>query len=196
VDYTSPDSVKQQTLEALGRGVRVVVGTSGLTAADYHDIDRRAAECQLGVIAAGNFSITAALAKHFALTAAKHMLSWEIIDYSHAGKVDAPSGTTRELAEALGQVAQNQLVVPVEQTHGERAARGASIAGTQVHSVRLPGCVSAFEVIFGLPHQRLTIRHDSGSSAAPYVYGTLLAVRRVMQVVGLVRGLDQLLFST
>src|SRR5205085_7057309 len=127
VDFTSPDSVKQRTLEALDRGVRVVVGTSGLTAADYLDIERAAIEKRLGVIAAGNFSLTAALAKHFALIAAKHLPPWEIIDYAHAEKVDAPSGTTRELAEALGEVGQNKLTVPVEETHGDKAARGTSI---------------------------------------------------------------------
>jgi 4-hydroxy-tetrahydrodipicolinate reductase len=196
VDFTSPESVKQRTLEALGRGVRVVVGTSGLTAADYADIERTATASRLGVIAAGNFSLTAALAKHFALLAAKHLPSWEVIDYAHAEKPDAPSGTTRELAEALGEVAQSKLAVPVEQTHGPREARGASIAGTQVHSIRLPGIVLAFETIFGLPNERLTIRHDAGKGAEPYVSGTLLAVRRVMQVAGLVRGLDRLLFGT
>ena len=72
VDFTSSGSVKQRTLEALARGVRVVVGTSGLTAADYLDIERKTTEKPLGVIAAGNFSIAAALAKHFALLAAKH----------------------------------------------------------------------------------------------------------------------------
>lgn len=195
VDFTSPESVKQRVSEALSRGVRVVVGTSGLTAADFQDIERTATERGLGVIAAGNFSLTAALAKHFALFAAKHLPSWEIIDYAHAEKPDAPSGTARELAEALGEVARNELAVPVEQTHGERAARGASIAGTQVHSLRLPGIVLAFETNFGLPDERLTIRHDAGKGAGPYVHGTLLAVRRVMQVTGLVRGLDRLLFE-
>jgi 4-hydroxy-tetrahydrodipicolinate reductase len=195
VDFTSPDSVKRRTLEALAHGVRVVIGTSGLTAADYADIERTATANRLGVIAAGNFSLTAALAKHFALLAARHLPSWEIIDYSHAEKPDAPSGTTRELAEALGEVARNQLAVPVERTHGDRQARGATIAGTQVHSVRLPGFVLAFEAIFGLPNERLTIRHDAGKGAEPYVNGTLLAVRRVMQVTGLVRGLDRLLFG-
>ena len=195
VDFTTPDSVKQKTLEALSRGVRVVIGTSGLTAGDFQEIERAAAERGLGVIAAGNFSLTAALAKHFALLAAKHVPSWEIIDYAHAMKPDAPSGTTRELAEALGDVARNEQAIPAERTHGEPAARGASVAGTQVHSVRLPGVVLAFETIFGLPDERLTIRHDAGKGAAPYVRGTLLAVRRVMQVMGLVRGLDRLLFE-
>jgi 4-hydroxy-tetrahydrodipicolinate reductase len=196
VDFTSPDSVKPRTLEALSQGVRVVIGTSGLTAADYADIERAATERGRGVIAAGNFSLTAALAKHFALLAARHLPSWEVIDYAHAEKPDAPSGTARELAEALGEVAQNQLAVPVERTHGDRAARGASIAGTQVHSVRLPGLVLAFEAIFGLPNERLMIRHDACHGAEPYVGGTLLAVRRVMEVAGLVRGLDRLLFGT
>src|SRR3954470_21447843 len=59
VDYTSPDSVKQRALEALSRGVRVVIGTSGLTAADYAEIEQAATGNGLGVIAAGNFSLTA-----------------------------------------------------------------------------------------------------------------------------------------
>jgi 4-hydroxy-tetrahydrodipicolinate reductase len=195
IDYTKPDSVKARTLDALDHGVRVVIGTSGMTAADYHEVDTLARRQGLGVIAAGNFSITAALAKHFALLAAKHLPSWEIIDYAHADKVDAPSGTTRELAEELANVAQNYVEVPIDQTLGAREARGASIDGTQVHSVRLHGYVIAFETIFGLPDERLTIRHDAGAGAEPYVGGTLLAVQRVMGITGLVRGLDRLLFE-
>src|SRR5262249_424755 len=196
VDFTSPDSVKPRVFDALSRGLRVVIGTSGLTAADSQDIERKAIESGLGVIAAGNFSLTAALAKHFALLAAKHLPSREVIDYAHAEKPDAPSGTARELAEALGDVAPNQLTVPVERTRGEPAARGASVAGTQVHSVRLPRIVLAFAPMFGRRDGRLTIRRDAGKGAGPYVHGTLLAVRRVMQITGLVRGLDRLLLDT
>ena len=195
VDYSAHDVVKEHVLTALDKGVRVVVGTSGLTASDYVDIEERARASDLGVIAAGNFSITAALAKHFALIAAQYLPSWEIIDYASAAKVDAPSGTTRELAEELANVSQNSLEVALEQTHGAKEARGATIGGTQVHSIRLPGYVIAFETIFGLPDERLSIRHDAGSGAGPYVSGTLLAVRKVMEVSGLVRGLDRLLFQ-
>ena len=195
IDYTGPEVVKDHILAALNKGVRVVVGTSGLTASDFADIDQRARERQLGVIAAGNFSITAALAKHFSLAAARYLRSWEIIDYASAAKIDAPSGTTRELAEELATVSQNQLGVALEHTHGPKEARGATVDGTQVHSIRLPSYVIAFETIFGAPDERLTIRHDAGSSAEPYVSGTLLAARNVMQVSGLVRGLDRLLFQ-
>jgi 4-hydroxy-tetrahydrodipicolinate reductase len=195
VDYTSLDSVKPRVLEALARGVRVVIGTSGLTAADYQDIDEKAVGTGLGVIAAGNFSLTAALAKHFALLATAYLPSWEIIDYAQADKPDAPSGTAWELAEALGDVARSQYAVPIERTYGAPAARGATITGTQVHSLRLPGYVLAFETLFGLPNERLTIRHDAGPGAGPYVHGTLLAVRRVLRTKGLIRGLDRLLFD-
>lgn len=44
-----------------------------------------------------------------------------------------------------------------------------------------------------MPGERLTIRHDAGGSAEPYVAGTLLAIRRVGEVKGLVRGLDTLI---
>ena len=194
LDYTKPDSVKARTIEALRGGLRVVIGTSGLTAGDYEEIGREAAELKLGVIAVGNFSITAALAKHFALFAARHLPSWELMDYAHADKPDAPSGTVRELAEELATVGRNQLGLPIEEVQGDKQARGASIAGTQVHSIRLPGYVISFETIFGLPDERLTIRHDAGSGAGPYVSGTLLATREVMHISGLVRGLDRLLF--
>lgn len=196
IDYTLPDSVKARTLAALDHGLRVVIGTSGLTAADFADIEAAAQRAGRGVIAAGNFSITAALAKHFALLAARYLPSWEIIDYAHAGKPDVPSGTTRELAEELAAVATNHLERPVDQIIGPQEARGANIAGTQVHSVRLHSYVIAFETIFGLPDERLTIRHDAGAGAEPYVGGTLLAAERVMGITGLVRGLDRLLFES
>lgn len=195
IDYTKPDSIKSRTLSALNHGIRVVIGTSGLDSADYGDIEKLALARSLGVISAGNFSITAALAKHFSLIAAQHLPTWEIVDYAHAAKVDAPSGTTRELAEAMANVRANRIDYSVDKTIGRKEARGAEIGGAQIHSIRLPGYVIAFETLFGLPNEKLTIRHEAGTGADPYVHGTLLAARRVMGVTGLVRGLDKLLFA-
>lgn len=195
IDYTRHDVVKANVLLALEHGVRAVVGSSGLTAEDYDEIARAATEHGLGVIAAGNFSITAALAKHFALIAARHLRSWELIDYASDAKADAPSGTVRELAEELGAIGAPHITVPIHETHGARETRGADIGGARVHSVRLPGYVISFEAIFGQPDERLTIRHDAGAGAEPYVAGTLLAAQRVMNLNGLIRGLDRLLFE-
>src|SRR6266508_289274 len=53
VDYTHSDAVKGHVLAALDRRVAVVVGSSGLSAADYAEIDERARQQGVGVIAAG-----------------------------------------------------------------------------------------------------------------------------------------------
>ncbi len=193
VDYTSAEAVKDHALAAIDAGVAVVIGTSGLTAADFAEIDAAARERSVGVVASGNFSLTAAMAQAAALLAARHLPQWEVIDYASAAKPDVPSGTARELAERLGEVRAPQLGHPIESLHGPQEARGASVGGARVHSVRLPSFVVSTEVVFGLPDERLTIRHDAGSSPEPYVAGTLIAVREAPGLVGLVRGLDSLL---
>jgi 4-hydroxy-tetrahydrodipicolinate reductase len=107
----------------------------------------------------------------FAEAAALLIPQWEIIDYAHDDKTDAPSGTARELAVRLAKVRHPEPTIPLDRTVGPREARGATLSGTQVHSLRLPGYVISAEVIFGMPDQRLTIRHDSGRSAARRAQG-------------------------
>jgi 4-hydroxy-tetrahydrodipicolinate reductase len=195
IDYTHPGAVKSHVLAAIEAGVAAVVGTSGLSAADYAEIDRAARKAGVGVIAAGNFSLTAALLLRFATMAAEHVPQWEVLDFASFTKPDAPSGTARELAERLGEVRKPRIGVAIEEMHGPKETRGADIAGTRVHSLRLPGFVIACEAVFGAESERLSIRHEAGASPAPYVAGTLLAARKVGQVTGLIRGLDRLLFD-
>jgi 4-hydroxy-tetrahydrodipicolinate reductase len=195
VDYTSPTAVKGNALTAIEAGVAVVIGTSGLTASDYAEIDRAARDRSVGVVASGNFSLTAAMCQAAALLAARHLPHWEVIDYASATKPDVPSGTARELAERLGEVRQSALGHPIEDLHGPREARGVTIGGAQVHSIRVPSFVVSTEVVFGLPDERLTIRHDAGGTPEPYVAGTLIAARRAPELVGLTRGLDTLLLG-
>ena len=193
VEYTKPDTAKRNILTALAHHAHVVVGTSGLGDEDFAEIDGVARKVQRGVLAAGNFALTAVLLQQFAETAAKLIPHWEVIDYAHDDKVDAPSGTARELAARLAKIRIPEPTIPVDQTVGPREARGATLSSSQVHSIRLPGYVISLEIIFGMADQRLTIRHDSGSSARPYVDGALLAIRNVSTLVGVHRGLDAVL---
>lgn len=196
IDYTKPDAVKHHALTALAHGRHVVVGTSGLTAEDYAKIDVAAQAAGRGVLAAGNFSITATLLRRFALEAARYVADVEVIDYASAKKPDTPSGTGRELGELLSEVRMAATSKPVAELGGVRETRGGAIGGgepVQVHSVRMPSFVLSCEAIFGAPDERLVIRHDAGSSAAPYVAGTLLAARKVGGFTGLKRGLDHVL---
>ena len=192
-EFTRPEVAKSNVLAALQQGAHVVIGTSGLTEADYAEIAAAAEARQVGVLAVGNFAITVVLLQKFSEIAARYIPQWEIIDYAHDDKKDAPSGTARELAYRLSKIRPSELTIPLEQTVGDRETRGARLTGSQVHSLRLPGYTISAEIIFGMPDQKLTIRHDSGSSAQPYVDGALLAIRKVDTLVGLHRGLDNVL---
>lgn len=193
VDYTKADAVKGHVMAAIERGLHVVIGSSGLTDGDFAEIERAALDRKVGVIAAGNFAITAVLLQRFACEAAKLLSQWEIIDYSSDAKKDAPSGTARELAFRLSQIRKPEITHPVEATIGAKDARGTTLNGIQVHSVRVPGFVLSIEALFGAKDERLTIRHDAGSGADPYIQGTLLAIRKVRSHTGLVRGLDKIM---
>lgn len=193
VEYTKPVSAKSNIMRALEHGAHVVVGTSGLTEQDYAEIDAVARQRQLGVLACGNFALTVVLLQKFAEYAAKYLPNWEIIDYGSGTKGDVPSGTVRELALRLSQVRHPQVTIGAEKAIGPAESRGATVSGTQVHSVRLPGHVLGVDVIYGMPDQTLTLRHQAGSSARPYVDGALLAIRKVSTFVGVHRGLDRIL---
>jgi 4-hydroxy-tetrahydrodipicolinate reductase len=144
-------------------------------------------------LAVGNFALTVVLLQKFAEMAAKYIPHWEIIDYAHSDKKDAPSGTARELANRLSNVQEAKLDVPLDEIDGLKESRGVRLQGTQVHSIRLPGYVISIEAIFGMPDQKLILRHESGSSAKPYVNGALLAIREVGKLVGVHRGLDSVM---
>lgn len=194
IDYTSADAVKSNILTAVNHGVNCVVGSSGLTDDDYEEINGAALKNNVGVVAAGNFSLSSALLLHFATVAAKFMPSWEIIDYASDSKPDAPSGTARELAYRLSRVKNPEFEVSPDKIIGPKESRGANLNGNQVHSIRLPGHIIGSEVIYGRPDERLILKYDGGSGAGPYIEGTFLAVRNVQNLTGLTRGLDKLLY--
>jgi len=195
VDYTSAAAVKENVMTAIRAGVHAVVGSSGLAADDYAELDRLACDGGVGVVAAGNFSIMAAILKRAAALAAQYLNHWEIMDFASADKADVPSGTSRELAETLAQVRTPLSAVPLPQLAGPVEARGAEVAGTRIHSVRLPSFVVTTEIVFGGAGERLVMRHDPGETPDPYVGGTLLAIRKVADVPGVRRGLDSLLID-
>ena len=189
-EYTRPEVAKANVLAALAAGAHVVIGTSGLTEDDLQEIDRVARAAGRGALAVGNFALTVVVLQRLAKIAARFFPHYEIIDSAHDDKPDAPSGTARQLARQLAAVRAPEITVPLERVQGPREARGATLAGVQIHSVRLPGYRIGLEVVFGRPDERLHLRHESGSSAQPYVAGALLAIRKVGGLVGLHRGLE------
>jgi 4-hydroxy-tetrahydrodipicolinate reductase len=195
-EYGKPKDMavlKGNVIAALEAGRHVVVASSGLTDEDYAAIDDVAVKAGRGVLACGNFALTAVLLQRFAEMAAAYIPQFEIIDYAKDSKPDAPSGTVRELAQRLGKVCQPRPGVPLDEVKGPPGVRGATVNGVQVHALRVPGFVIGVEAIFGMKDQRLHLRHEAGSGAEPYVDGALLAIRKVSGLVGLTRGLDRVM---
>jgi 4-hydroxy-tetrahydrodipicolinate reductase len=196
VEYSKPknvQTVRENVIAALETGAHVVVGSSGLGDDDYAAIDAVARRVGRGVLAVGNFALTMVLLQRFAEMAAAYIPNFEIVDYAHETKPDAPSGTGRELALRMSRVRHPDIGVPLDEVNGPPGVRGASVNGVQVHALRIRGFVFGIEVIFGMKDQRLQLRHEAGSSAEPYVDGALLAIRRVPELAGLTRGLDQVM---
>lgn len=194
IDYTALSVVKSNALAAIEAGRAVVIGTSGLAAPDFDDIDTAARHHGVGVVASGNFALTAALMTRFSLIAAEYLDWFEILDYSRPRKTDAPTGTARELAERMGDIKQPRYEVDPASVAGEPGLRGGTVNGVQVHSLRLPSYSATVTSTFANGNSRLTITHDADSHSADILTpGTLLAARRVVDMKGLTRGLDQLL---
>jgi 4-hydroxy-tetrahydrodipicolinate reductase len=165
VDFTAPDVVVEHITAALEAGVPCVVGTSGW---NTDDVAQKAEAAGLAVFYAPNFAIGAVLMMRFAAEAAKYVPRAEIVELHHETKVDAPSGTAKATAEAMG-------------------------GDVPIHSVRLPGIVAHQEVLLSQAGELLTIRHDAFSREA-YIPGVLLALERLPDLEpGLTIGLESLL---
>ncbi|NMB45900.1 MAG: 4-hydroxy-tetrahydrodipicolinate reductase [Firmicutes bacterium] len=197
VDFTEPASVLQNAHAAIRAGVGVVIGTTGLTQADLEDMHKAAINRNVGVLVAPNFAVGAVLMMHFAQEAARWFPHVEIIELHHDRKKDAPSGTALKTAEMIGENWDKQGAVRAESSIEEweslPGARGGKLEGIHIHSVRLPGFVAHQEVIFGLPGQTLTLRHDS-TNRESFMPGVLMGIRHIQDIRGLVYGLDKLLF--
>jgi len=192
VDFTRPDVVLDNIRQVLSLGMHSVVGTSGFDderLAQVRDLQGKAP--QLGVVIAPNFALGAALLMRFSREAAAHFESVEIVELHHPDKVDAPSGTAVHTAEEIAK-ARDGRASPDATVREQPGARGASVAGVAVHSVRLRGLVAHEEVLFGSPGEILTIRHDSLDRSA-FMPGVLLAIREVVTRPGLTVGIDELL---
>jgi 4-hydroxy-tetrahydrodipicolinate reductase len=190
VDFTQPDVVLGNISLALAAGVDCVVGTTGLTAEALKGASQAALPSTC-LFYAPNFTTGAVLMMEFAKAAAPYFPEAEVIEYHHANKRDAPSGTALRTAHLISASRGFSSAAPGAETELEsgKGARGALVEGVPVHAVRSMGFVASQEVVFGSLGQALTIRHDSWDRAS-YMPGVLLGIRSVGSRSGLIVGLE------
>jgi len=190
VDFTIPQVAAWNTKIAIQSGVRPVVGTTGFTREEIDMLDKLAEERKIGGIIAPNFSIGAILMMKFAAQAAKYFPHVEIIEYHGDQKLDAPSGTAVKTAEWISEVREEFRQGNPSEEEKIQGSRGGYYDGFRIHSVRLPGVFAQQEVIFGGFGQTLKVRHDSYDRAG-YMPGVNTAVKKVMELTGVVYGFEQ-----
>lgn len=198
VEFTVPQASLDNVLALIGRGVDLVVGTTGWTDEKLDLVRQALGEAprkDQEVFIAPNFAISAVLADYFAAKAAEYFTSAEVIELHHPDKVDAPSGTAIHTARAIGQARRQAGMDPMpDDTQGAADSRGQVIDGVHVHAVRLQGLNAHEEVLLGNTGEQLTIRADSFDRSS-FMPGVLLAVRTVAagSHPGLTVGLDRFL---
>jgi 4-hydroxy-tetrahydrodipicolinate reductase len=195
VDFTNAEWTPKLAKDALEAGVRLVIGTSGLSEAFVSQLSDDCRKRSLGAVIAPNFALGAVLMQHMATIAARYYDHAEVIELHHDQKVDAPSGTAIATARGMADARGAPFSRPTTKHENLPGGRGAELSGVTIHSVRLPGLVAHQEVIFGGPGELLTIRHDTMHRES-FMPGVLLAVREVMNRKELVVGLDRLLGLT
>ncbi len=137
---------------------------------------------------APNFSVGILLMQRFAEEAMRWFPRVEITETHHEGKLDSPSGTALHTARLLAAAG----ATPGPSSDGE--GRGLSVEGVQVHSRRLPGIHARQEVHLAGSSESLTLAHDALSRDC-YLAGVVAAIRAMTGRVGLLRGLETILFA-
>jgi 4-hydroxy-tetrahydrodipicolinate reductase len=195
VDLTRPGVVMDNLRFCIEHGISTVVGTSGFDEERLAQIrDWLAGAPGVGVLVAPNFAVGAVLMMRFAAQAGRYFESVEVVELHHPDKADAPSGTARRTAELVAESRRAAgLGAPPDKTSTAlEGARGATVEGVPVHSLRVRGMVASQEVLFGGVGETLVIRHDSFDRAS-FMPGVLLGIRQVGNRPGLTVGLEHLL---
>jgi 4-hydroxy-tetrahydrodipicolinate reductase len=192
IDFTNPQSVYKNTLTALNRGINCVVGTTGLSETELHQLEDTALQNGVGVAVIPNFAIGAVLMMKLAGEVARYLPDVEIIEMHHDQKIDAPSGTAIKTAEIIAAARTRIPDHNVREYEKIPGARGGELNGIKIHSVRLPGFIAHQEVIFGGVGQSLRIRHDSFDRVG-FMPGVVMTVKKIVEIKGLVYGLENLI---
>jgi len=161
LDFSAPVALQGNLHAAIGAGIPILIGTTGLNEDHMVEIDHAARA--IAVLQTGNTSLGVTLLAHLVREAASRLGSdWdiEIVEMHHRMKVDAPSGTALLLGEAAAAGRGIDLAEHSERGRdghtgarergaiGFAALRGGTVAGD--HSVILAG-----------DEERITLSHSA-----------------------------------
>lgn len=161
VDFSAPAALKDNLHAAIGAGIPILIGTTGL-AEEHHVAIDHAAQA-VAVLQTGNTSLGVTLLAHLVAEAAARLgPDWdiEIVEMHHRMKVDAPSGTAILLGEAAAKGRGIDLAAHTESgRHGHTGARAPGAIGFA--ALRGGTVAGDHSVILAGEQERITLSHSA-----------------------------------
>ncbi len=176
VDFTRPEGTMRHLETCTREGVKMVIGTTGLSDEDRARI--KVATNNIAAVLAPNMSVGVNLVFSLLDTAARVLADGydiEIVEAHHRHKVDAPSGTALRMGEVIANALDRDLkssaVFGREGVTGERKPSTIGFA-----TVRGGDIVGDHTAMFAGIGERVEITHKA-SSRATFALGALRAAR-------------------
>jgi 4-hydroxy-tetrahydrodipicolinate reductase len=163
IDFTVPAATIANVKAAAAVGTAMVIGTTGLTAADKAEI--AAAAKAIPVVLAPNMSVGVNVMLKLVAEAARMLgaaYDIELVETHHRAKRDAPSGTALRLAEAVAEASGRDLATTARyERHGDIGPRSDAEIGIQ--TLRGGDVFGDHTVFFLGQGDRIEITHRASS---------------------------------
>ncbi len=180
IDFTRPEGTLAHLRGCLPHGVRMVIGTTGMTPVQRAQVVEAAA--RLGIVMAPNMSVGVNLLLRLvevAATVLQEGYDVEVLEAHHRFKVDAPSGTALALGEAIAKAMGRDLSTCA--VYGREGHTGERNPGTiGFATVRGGDIVGDHTALFAGVGERLELTHKA-SSRATFAQGALRAARYLLE---------------
>jgi len=159
IDFTSAEGTRAITSSCVDAGAALVVGSTGLTAADHGMLDEAAKS--IAVLQAANMSLGVNLLLSIAAQTAERLgedYDIEIVETHHRFKRDAPSGTAMRLLEVICEATgRDPESDAVHGRHGVGEERSRREIG--MHAIRSGDVTGRHTVSFGGVGEELQLTH-------------------------------------
>jgi 4-hydroxy-tetrahydrodipicolinate reductase len=161
VDFSRPEALSDLLSFAIPRGMALVLCTTGFSADDLLLIGR--ATGHIAIFRSANMSLGVNLAVDLCRRAAMFLgdaCDIEIIEKHHSMKVDAPSGTALMIADEINSAYMNSKSYSFGRHSANRKRSRGEIG---IHAVRGGTIVGEHEVLFILPDEVVSVKHEAQS---------------------------------
>lgn len=162
IDFSAPDSTRHWMKACRDRGIPMVIGTTGLQAADHAAID--VASSGIPILQAPNMSLGVNVLLQVAAEVARRLgpdYDIEVVEAHHRFKKDAPSGTALALADAVLLAVGRTRADLAHGRQGDYEARKPGEVG--MHALRLGDEVGRHTVHFAALGERIELTHQATS---------------------------------